>query len=120
MNLFDTLFAEPFTLQTDRVDSVTPCVISNALCIRKWILDDDGITAHKSMLSRATKLVHSGIGADAGVVFDRHMPRKRCRIGHDHAVAYVTVVRDMRLGHKKTVASNCSHAAAAGRPAIDG
>src|SRR6266700_2461348 len=106
MNLFDALFAEPFALKTDCVDSVASGVITDALGVRERVLDHHGISTHKSMFSRATKLVHSGIGADAGVVFNCHVSCQGCRIGHNYPVAYVTIVSNMGLRHKKTIAAN--------------
>src|SRR5258708_1726967 len=119
MNLFDTFLGESFALQTDRIDSVASSMIAYTFCVRKWILDDNGITADKSMLSSAAKLMHSGICADAGVVFNRNVTCKGCRVRHDDSIAQVTVVRNMSLRHKETVASHCGHSTAACGPAID-
>ena len=55
MNLFDAFLGESFALQTDRIDSVASSMIAYTFCVRKWILDDNGITANKSMLSSAAK-----------------------------------------------------------------
>src|SRR5690349_9891542 len=57
--------------------------------------------------------------SDDRVLLDGHVTGQRGRIGHDHVVSDVTVMRDMGVGHDQAVASNPGQPGASRRATVD-
>jgi hypothetical protein len=56
--------------------------------------------------------MHTGVGADCGVVFNGHMACKRCGIGHDDVASDLAIMRDVSRDHNEVIISNSRMTAA--------
>src|SRR5688500_2266217 len=107
------------TLHTGDVESVTLGVIANGESKRQGVFNNNGVTTDVGFFADTAKLVHAGIRANVGAIFDHHVPGQCRCVCHDDAVAYQTVMSNMRLGHYQTLVADLRPHAAARRPAIN-
>src|SRR5207237_293460 len=68
----------------------------------------------------ATELVDAGIRADVCAVCDEDVAGERGGVGHNHAVADQTIMRDVRLRHDEAVVACACERAAARSAAVNG
>src|SRR5204862_5682600 len=79
------------TVQLDR--------IADGLHVGRNILRHAGTAADEAVLADQRELVHGRYTGQDRLLLDGHVPGELRRIGDDHAVSHVTVVREMHVGH---------------------
>src|SRR6185436_2286748 len=85
------------------VQPVTLSVITHCKCKGQRIFHHHRIAAHIGLAADATELMNSGISADVCAILNDDVAGQSGGVGHDHVVADQTIMRDVRLGHQKTV-----------------
>src|SRR6187551_442954 len=71
------------------------------------------------MRTDAAKLVHGGKSSEYRVVAHMHVPRELGVVGKDGMVAYLAVVRHVRVRHDPVVITEPGHTGVQRRPAIE-
>src|SRR5690348_4899997 len=85
------------------VQAVTARMVANSERERQSVFYHNRVSADVSFAANPAELMHARISTNVRAVFDDHVARKRRCVSHDHVVAQTAVVRDMYLGHQKTV-----------------
>jgi hypothetical protein len=99
--------------QTEGVLSVALRVIANRAGKGKRVLYHNRITADKGVLPYPAELMHPGIRADGGIVFDDDVTCERGSVGQNIVVADAAIVRDMGLCHYQIVGAKLGDVASA-------
>jgi hypothetical protein len=95
-------------------------VVTNGESERQRVLYYDGVTTDVRFFADTAKLVHTGVSANVGTIFNHNVARECSCICHDNAVADQTVVRDVRLGHNQTIVADLRQHTATRGPTMNG
>jgi hypothetical protein len=92
---------EPAPLQTDAVQSVQLDRIANGLDEWRNIFRDTRASTHEAVATDLHELVYRGEARQYCAVLDRDVTGELRRVRDDHAVAHVTIVREVDVGHEE-------------------
>src|SRR5687767_3552353 len=81
------------------VESVTLRMIADRQSERQCVFDYYRVTANVRFFSHPAELMYAGVRADVCPILDHDVAGESSGIGHNHAIADQTIVRDVRLGH---------------------
>ncbi len=110
--------AEPESLKTDRVLTVTFCVIADRASVRQSVFHNRRVGSNERVSSDSTELMHAAVGAERRVILDIDVTGERSAVCEDNVVADPAVVCDVSLSHEEIVRTDLRQVAAAFRPSM--
>ena len=98
--------------------AVTARVVTDGARVRERVFYHDRPRADKCMATDTAELVNARKGAERRVIFYDDVTGKRSAVCEYDVIAYVAIVRDVRLRHEEIIGADLSNIAAAFGPAM--
>src|SRR6516162_3171230 len=112
----NVLSAETAALHAYDVQATKPRPIAHHLTIRDDVALDAGHAADHGVLTDSDILVDGGKPTEYGIVVDYDVSPEGRVVGHDHIIADLAVMGDMRPHHEQAVVANAGDHPATDRP----
>ena len=119
MDLFDQLVRESFASEPKRIRAIAFGMIADSAGIRQSIFYDYRISADEGITACATELVYPRIGPYSCIILNCDVACQSGSVCHNHAISDDAIMSHVSLGHKETIISDYSYAAAASSAAIE-